>query len=156
MKTFKRKTAVLLTAIVIASAFTACDDLLGLLGQNSTMTIDQRIASFSTAINSPTRSATDILANFGPESSMTYYDAAQVLSYWDTAFPDANQYTFTVSDQTVTTAVVVTGTTENSSGNTIATPTYTFKMYQETSGNYLIQEIWETGVTEALIKKIDF
>ena len=155
MKNIRVKIAILAAGIVMAVSLTGCEELLGqLLGSN--MTISQRIAAFETDINATTRSWETIIANFGPEADMTYYSAAKYDSYWDEAFPSAYTYSFTVTSSSNPLAVTVAGIKKNSSGNTIEEPTYTFRMYQEASGNYLIQEIWESGVADPIIKAVDF
>ncbi len=153
MKFNGKKAAALLLAILIMTSLTGCDALLDMLNSSTAMTITERIASFSTAINADERSASTILANFGPASDMTEYQKAEALTYWD-IFPAEDSFTFTVTDSSTPSAVVVPSTRTDSSGNNLGDTTYKFVMYQETSGNYLIKEIWED--TTYLIKKVKF
>ncbi|MBI9107833.1 MAG: hypothetical protein JEZ04_13885 [Spirochaetales bacterium] len=157
MKNIRKIGAGLLLVIILVGAFTGCEDLLNQLNTPTTattMTIAERIASFSAAINATDRDAASIQANFGPEGVMEYYGTAADLSHWQDAFPAEYNHAFEVTDSTDSLNVVVSGTTTGYSGNSIAEPTYKFVMYQEASGNFLIQEIYEDGTM--LIRKIDF
>lgn len=158
MKTSMNRTAGLLLAIMTIVSLAGCEELLSSLNTGTTdtstvLSITERIAAFAIDINADDRTADDILENFGPENSMTFYGTAAQDSYWD-IFPAAESQTFIVTDFSDPLNVVVTGTTSDSDGNLLTEPTYKFVMYQETSGNYLIQEIWEGE--DYLIKKVKF
>jgi len=148
-----RKSIPALIVLAVILAVTGCSGLLGMLFP---MTIEDRINLFMAAINDENRTPTAILLNFGPESDMVYYDAAQADTFWEDAFPAENTYGFAITDETVTSAVEVAGTISTPSGGTIFT-TYTFEMYQEESGNWLIKSIYEdpAGSNTMLIRKID-
>jgi hypothetical protein len=119
------------------------------------LSIELRIASFQDAINDDSRTPSNILANFGPEDLMTYYDDAEAISYWDTAFPATATYTLLVTDKSDTEAVILCATKKDLDGNLVEVTTYTFRMHEEDNGNWLIPEIYDAD-DYTLIKKVNF
>ena len=161
MKSIKR-IIVIAGLVVLLASFSGCTELLGTINP---LSITERLAAFMVALNADSRSPATILLNFGPEDDMTYYDTAKEDDYWENAFPSANTYAFTAgSDADLTAAPVngyltipVDGALTTSSGGTLRTE-YSFTMYQEASGNWLIFSIVEDpdGTNETLIRKLDF
>jgi hypothetical protein len=145
-----KKLGVVLLLLILIGGLAGCAEALGWLFP---LTIQERLGAFAVTLNSSERDATDILLNFGSATTMTDYDNAKYLTYWEDAFPAVNEYVFSVEDATDTTAVAVEVTIIASSGGELFR-TYTFKMYEEASGNWLIDEI--TDGADPVFRKLDF
>jgi hypothetical protein len=137
-KTLKR---IVITAslVILIASFAGCSLLADILGLP--LTIEQRITAFSASINAESRTAADILANFIPVTDMDYGVQAATDTFWDALFDPDSTFEFDVTDKGDTNAVEVT-MTETSSGNELDPVYLTFNMYEEASGNWLIEEIW--------------
>ena len=163
-----KRIILLLVAALIAVSLSGCGDLLnGLFGGDTpeTLTVPQRVAAFADDLNDDNRTAAAILENFGPSGLMQQYDNAEDDAIFETAFPAADTHAFTIDPNADMTAITDDGYLEIAVDGTRTTTSgtlpgeYTFTMYRETSGNWLIFSIIEIiDSTETIVinRALDF
>ncbi len=146
----KRKVIILLTALIVALSF-SCDGLLGML---MPMSVNERIVAFTITINSEDRTADAILLHFAPESKMINRENAEVITFWDDLFDPEADFALTVMDSSDPLDVSVT-MVKSVNDVVVGTTNLQFVMYQEASGNYLIDEIYDLDAADWYIRQIN-
>ena len=146
----------ILTIAAVVSLFASCEMLTNLL---ETPNVLARIESFETALNASPRDVDDLTANFAPTPVTEMASQMSLAYFWDSKFDVDNKFSFEITDSLDFDAVTATMTETYTNPETDVVTTFetvevTFKMYKDDDGVWLIEEYWEEGVDDAIIRTL--